>query len=85
MPEGDTIHHTADRIRSVLAGRIPEEILTPHPRHGAERWPLRHGGEVPLSERWPIRVVDGNDSPVSRAQAPEAATDPARGNRVGHE
>jgi endonuclease VIII len=47
MPEGDTIHHAAARIRAVLAERVPEEILTPHPRHAAERWPQRlHGRRV---------------------------------------
>jgi endonuclease VIII len=46
MPEGDTIHHAANRIRPVLEGRVPDEILTPHPRHAADRWPLRLGGRV---------------------------------------
>jgi endonuclease VIII len=41
MPEGDTIHHAAARIRPVLEGRVPDEILTPHPRHGLDRWPQR--------------------------------------------
>ncbi|GAC1439290.1 MAG: Fpg/Nei family DNA glycosylase [Solirubrobacteraceae bacterium] len=44
MPEGDTIHHAALRIRPVLEGRVPDRILTPHPRHGAERWPERLAG-----------------------------------------
>ena len=26
MPEGDTIHHAANRIRPVLEGRVPDEI-----------------------------------------------------------
>ena len=41
MPEGDTIHRAAERIRGVLEARVPEEILTPHPRHRADRWPER--------------------------------------------
>jgi endonuclease-8 len=41
MPEGDTIHYAANRIRPVLAGRVPESILTPHPRHRLDRWPER--------------------------------------------
>src|SRR3954469_12994781 len=41
MPEGDTIHHAANRIRPVLAGRVPDEIATPHPRFGRDRWPER--------------------------------------------
>jgi len=32
MPEGDTIHHAAARIRAALQGHVPEEILTPRPR-----------------------------------------------------
>jgi endonuclease-8 len=38
MPEGDTIHHAAGRIRPVLEGRVPEEIRAPQRRHAAERW-----------------------------------------------
>ncbi len=51
MPEGDTIHHAALRIRAVLAGRVPEEILTPHPRHQLDRWPQRLAGSA-------VRSVD---------------------------
>jgi endonuclease VIII len=46
VPEGDTIHHAAARIRSVLQGRVPEEILTPHPRHHFARWPQRLAGSA---------------------------------------
>ena len=41
MPEGDTIAYAANRIRPVLAGRVPDEILTPQPRHALDRWPDR--------------------------------------------
>jgi endonuclease-8 len=41
MPEGDTIHHAALRIREALLGRVPEEILTPHPRLAGARLPQR--------------------------------------------
>src|SRR5436305_12666884 len=44
MPEGDTIHHAANRIRPVLEGRVPDRILTPSPRSGGERWPERLAG-----------------------------------------
>jgi endonuclease-8 len=44
MPEGDTIHHAAARMRPVLEDRVPDEILTPHPRHAMERWPQRLAG-----------------------------------------
>jgi endonuclease VIII len=44
MPEGDTIHHAANRIRPVLEGRVPDEILTPQRRHAADRWPERLAG-----------------------------------------
>jgi endonuclease VIII len=41
MPEGDTIHYAAARMRPVLVGRVPDELATPHPRFGADRWPER--------------------------------------------
>ena len=44
MPEGDTIHHAARRIGAVLAGHVPDEITTPHPRFGRDRWPQRLAG-----------------------------------------
>jgi endonuclease VIII len=44
MPEGDTIHHAARRIRAVLEGHVPDEILTPHPRFARERWSERLAG-----------------------------------------
>src|ERR687888_2399742 len=46
MPEGDTIHHAANRIRPILQGRAPDEILTPHPRFRADRWPERLAGRT---------------------------------------
>ena len=46
MPEGDTIHHAAQRIRAVLGGRAPDEIRTPHPRLRADRWPERLAGRA---------------------------------------
>jgi endonuclease VIII len=53
MPEGDTIHNAARRIRAVLQDRVPEQILTPHPRHGADRWPQRLAGRA-------VRSVDAH-------------------------
>jgi endonuclease-8 len=41
MPEGDTIHYAANRIRPILEGRVPDELLTPHPRFRMDRWPER--------------------------------------------
>ena len=46
MPEGDTIHYAANRIRPLLEGQVPDAIATPHPRFGADRWPERLGGRV---------------------------------------
>ena len=46
MPEGDTIHHAARRIATVLAGRVPDEILTPAARLQADRWPERLAGRA---------------------------------------
>jgi endonuclease VIII len=51
MPEGDTIHHAAQRIRAALVSYVPEEIATPHPRHAADRWPQRLAGRA-------VRSVD---------------------------
>jgi endonuclease-8 len=46
MPEGDTIHYHANRIRPVLAGHVPDELATPHPRFGRDRWPERLAGRA---------------------------------------
>jgi endonuclease-8 len=46
MPEGDTIHYAANRIRPVLEGHVPEQIETPHPRFGRDRWPERLAGQA---------------------------------------
>ena len=53
MPEGDTIHYAARRIGAVLAGHVPDEIVTPHPRFGRDRWPERLAGRV-------VRSVDAH-------------------------
>jgi len=44
VPEGDTIAWAAGRIRPVLEGRVPDEILTPQSRHTLDRWPQRLAG-----------------------------------------
>jgi endonuclease-8 len=46
MPEGDTIHYAASRIRPVLAGHVPDEIATPHPRLERSGWPERLSGRT---------------------------------------
>ena len=46
MPEGDTIHYAANKIRPVLEGQVPDEIATPHPRFGRDRWPQRLQGQA---------------------------------------
>jgi endonuclease VIII len=46
MPEGDTIHYAANRIRPLLAGHVPDEIATPHPRFARARWPERLSGRA---------------------------------------
>ena len=51
MPEGDTIHHAANRIRPVLEGHVPDALETPHPRFGRDRWPERLSGRA-------VRSVD---------------------------
>jgi endonuclease-8 len=49
MPEGDTIHYAANRIRPILEGHVPDELLTPHPRFRADRWPERLSGRTVTS------------------------------------
>jgi endonuclease-8 len=44
MPEGDTIHHAANRIRAALVGSEIVSIETPHHRHARDRWPERLEG-----------------------------------------
>ena len=44
MPEGDTIHYAANRIRPILEGHVPDAIETPHPRFGRDGWPERLEG-----------------------------------------
>lgn len=47
MPEGDTIHRVANRMRVLLEGKVPERIAVPHPRHSYERWQeLLRGREI---------------------------------------
>jgi endonuclease-8 len=46
VPEGDTIHYAANRIRPVLAGHVPAELRTPHPRFGRARWEERLTGRA---------------------------------------
>jgi endonuclease VIII len=53
MPEGDTIHHAARRIRAVLEGRVPQEILTPQLRHAKDGWPQALAGRA-------VRGVDAH-------------------------
>jgi len=53
MPEGDTIHHAANRIRAVLEGCVPEQILTPQARHRIDDWPRTLAGRT-------VRSVDAH-------------------------
>ena len=53
MPEGDTIHYAANRIRPVLEGHVPDELETPHPRFARDRWPERLAGRA-------VRSVDAH-------------------------
>lgn len=49
MPEGDTIHHAANRIRPLIEGHVPDAIRTPHPRSAGARWPERLAGRCVTS------------------------------------
>jgi endonuclease-8 len=46
VPEGDTIAWSANRIRPVLVGAVPDEIITPQRRHSMDRWPERLAGRA---------------------------------------
>src|SRR5689334_15441955 len=46
MPEGDTILRAARRIRPVLEGAVPDEILMPQARHARDCWPERLRGRA---------------------------------------
>jgi len=49
VPEGDTIHYAANRIRPILEGHVPDEIRTPQQRHARDRWPERLAGRAVTS------------------------------------
>jgi endonuclease VIII len=49
VPEGDTIHYAANRIRPVLEGHVPDSIETPHRRFSRDRWPERLAGQAVTS------------------------------------
>ncbi|TML28137.1 MAG: Fpg/Nei family DNA glycosylase, partial [Actinobacteria bacterium] len=53
MPEGDTILHAVRQMGPVLAGAVPEEVLTPQPRHARDRWSERLEGRA-------VRAVDAH-------------------------
>jgi endonuclease-8 len=53
VPEGDTIHYAANRIRPLLLDRVPDVVETPHPRHRLDRWPERLSGRA-------VRSVDAH-------------------------
>jgi endonuclease VIII len=46
VPEGDTIHYAANRIRPVLAGHVPDQLRTPHPRFARDRWEEKLAGRA---------------------------------------
>jgi formamidopyrimidine-DNA glycosylase len=53
MPEGDTIHHAAGRIRAALVDAEIVSIETPQARHRMDRWPARLAGRR-------VRAVDAH-------------------------
>ena len=53
MPEGDTIHYAANRIRPILEGHVPDALETLHPRFSRDRWPERLQGQQ-------VRSVDAH-------------------------
>jgi endonuclease VIII len=53
VPEGDTIRHAVNRMRPVLEGAVPDEVLAPQSRHAMDRWPQRLAGRA-------VRTVDAH-------------------------
>jgi endonuclease-8 len=49
LPEGDTIHYAANRIRPILEGHVPDELRTLHPRFRADRWADKLAGQAVTS------------------------------------
>ena len=76
MPEGDTIHHAANRIRPILEGHVPDELLTPHPRFRADRWPERLEGRA-------VRSVDAHGKHLFLRFEGELGDDAYRGDDDG--
>ena len=46
MPEGDTVHHAAGRLRAALVGREIVAVETPQERHRRDRMPERLAGRA---------------------------------------
>ena len=67
MPEGDTIHYAAHRIRPVLEGHVPDELahaapaLRARPLAGAARRPRRHARRRPRQA--PVPALRGRPHP----------------------
>ena len=53
MPEGDTIHYAANRIRPCSPATCRTSSRTPHPRFGRDRWPERLAGRAVDAGRRP--------------------------------
>ena len=53
MPEGDTVHRAARRLKAALVGREVVEIETPQSRHRHDRWPEKLQGKG-------VRAVDAH-------------------------
>ena len=51
MPEGDTLHNCANRIRPILEGHVPDELRPLHRRFARDRWSERLAGRA-------VRSVD---------------------------
>ncbi len=64
MPEGDSIHHAARRIRPVLLGGPLDGVRTPSPRTAPKRWDRRLAGATVVAveakgKHLLIRFADG--------------------------
>src|ERR687893_436015 len=74
MPEGDTIHYAARRMRPVLEGHVPDEILTPQPRMTGG-WRVRETGRPVPRSAWLVLRRGGHEVVQLRGPVLELMTD----------
>ncbi len=83
MPEGDTIHYAANRIRPIVVGEVPE-LETPHPHFGRDRWAQRLAGRTVAGVDAHGEVTDDEALALVRAARPRMAESARDGNQTRH-